>query len=542
MIQVGGSNLITIRNHWLPERDGRTDAVLSTVTGAISILGLVALAICPVFLQPSEDATILFRYADNLARTGSISFNLNGPHTEGATDFLWMLLLSTARLAGMAPYTITGAISAVAVVATVLLLFRIAGAEFRIGAASLLVLALLLCPQTLAAATGFSVFVFGATIVVTTYFYLRQEETALAISAVILCLLRPDGAVFAIPLLGFAFLQSANKRHTAAICGLVFALPLLLYFVWRWSYFGEFLPLPFLVKSDAARWHGVLIEGSASAILVYCALAAPIIWFACGRRVVESANLRLLTALIIVPSAFYAEIRLDQNVADRFLYYIIIGVAVLVAFNARNPEFSRKKVMLATVACLAVLFPWKWAPGALSLARQDVSNVGQILLAIRGEDLSGRMAVTEAGWLPYYTGWQATDLWGLNTAEFAHHLVQPAQIPGLGADLIVVHSPQTQFDCSLNHDWQVPYQVRNWSNMVANVIVGASLANYELYMVPEENEAGHRIHLIYHNYAKGEGEYYCYFVSAQYAERDKLIEILRQHGALTASEFEALRK
>jgi len=171
-----------------------------------------------------------------------------------------------------------------------------------------------------------------------------------------------------------------------------------------------------------------------------------------------------------------------------------------------------------------------------------VSNVVQILLEIRRGNLSGRMAVTEAGWLPYYTGWQATDLWGLNTAEFAHHLVQPDQIPRLGADLIVVHSDQTNNDCRLNHNWQVPYQVRDWSNMVANVIVGTSSANYELYMVPAENDAGHRLHLRYHDFAKGEEEYYCYFISARYAERGKLIEILRQHGALTASEFETLRK
>jgi hypothetical protein len=78
--------------------------------------------------------------------------------------------------------------------------------------------------------------------------------------------------------------------------------------------------------------------------------------------------------------------------------------------------------------------------------------------------------------------------------------------------------------------------------MVANVIVGTSLANYELYMVPAENEVGHRFHLRYHNFAKGEGQYYCYFISARYAERGKLIEILRNHGALTAIEFETLRK
>ena len=54
--------------------------------------------------------------------------------------------------------------------------------------------------------------------------------------------------------------------------------------------------------------------------------------------------------------------------------------------------------MLASAACLAILFPLKWAPESLALARQDVvSNVARtILRAIRRSTFPGRMAVTEA--------------------------------------------------------------------------------------------------------------------------------------------------
>ena len=57
----------------------------------------------------------------------------------------------------------------------------------------------------------------------------------------------------------------------------------------------------------------------------------------------DPVNLQLLIALIVIPSAFYAEIRLDQNVLlpGRFFYYVIMGVAVLVAFNVQNPDFPR---------------------------------------------------------------------------------------------------------------------------------------------------------------------------------------------------------
>ena len=43
---------------------------------------------------PDEDASILFSYSKNLVETGVISYFPGGEATEGATDFLWMLLLS----------------------------------------------------------------------------------------------------------------------------------------------------------------------------------------------------------------------------------------------------------------------------------------------------------------------------------------------------------------------------------------------------------------------------------------------------------------
>ena len=46
------------------------------------------------YFLPQEDAAILFRYAENLFRTGEITYNLEGVKTEGATDFLWMILLA----------------------------------------------------------------------------------------------------------------------------------------------------------------------------------------------------------------------------------------------------------------------------------------------------------------------------------------------------------------------------------------------------------------------------------------------------------------
>lgn len=55
---------------------------------------LVLFVYIPINIHPAEDAAILYSYSQNLADTGVISYNTNGEKAEGATDFLWMILIS----------------------------------------------------------------------------------------------------------------------------------------------------------------------------------------------------------------------------------------------------------------------------------------------------------------------------------------------------------------------------------------------------------------------------------------------------------------
>jgi len=53
---------------------------------------------------PAEDAAILYAYSENLADTGVISYFPGGEPAEGATDFLWMILLSIFYFFGLNTY------------------------------------------------------------------------------------------------------------------------------------------------------------------------------------------------------------------------------------------------------------------------------------------------------------------------------------------------------------------------------------------------------------------------------------------------------
>ena len=54
--------------------------------------GLFALSY--VYVVPAEDAVILYEYAKNLAQTGLITYGVASVPIEGATDFLWMVVIA----------------------------------------------------------------------------------------------------------------------------------------------------------------------------------------------------------------------------------------------------------------------------------------------------------------------------------------------------------------------------------------------------------------------------------------------------------------
>ena len=45
-------------------------------------------------IDPAEDAHIMFRYAENFASGQGLVWNAGLPPVEGATEFLWTLLLA----------------------------------------------------------------------------------------------------------------------------------------------------------------------------------------------------------------------------------------------------------------------------------------------------------------------------------------------------------------------------------------------------------------------------------------------------------------
>jgi hypothetical protein len=182
---------------------------------AILLLLLISIFIfIPLNIYPAEDAAILFQFSENLAQTGAITYNLNGIHAEGATDFLWMVLLGLMHFIGFDTYFASTLLSMFALLGTSYLLYRITNTK-RINYFFLFTGLLIIMPMTPASIQGFSPLFFGFFIILSTYFFLNNDPTKLFISVLLLCLVRPDGVV--------ALHPTSPRLHDPALRG--WALP-----------------------------------------------------------------------------------------------------------------------------------------------------------------------------------------------------------------------------------------------------------------------------------------------------------------------------
>jgi len=507
--------------------------LILTLYGALALL---ALALVPHYFLPAEDAVILFQYSRNLAEHGAITFLAGGPHVEGATDFAWMVLIAAANRCGVLPYRFCAAANVVSLIALAMAMVRIAGMRLSFSRVLARVLAIAgaaaLFRQIFAAASGFAVLP-DALLLTTLVLLVRERRAALAsFTAFIFCLFRPDAVVIAVPLLLYLLFQRTEGTSRAKSSLAVFALflvPGVLYFLWRWHYFGELFPLPFLVKADFHRELGFLIAGSVRASLVPLLFTAVVLAPVALLR--KQADLWLAIPLIAVPTLFYWTMRLDQNVGSRFFYYLPVASAILIAVNW--PALQRRRTLVFRTAAIAwlLLFAAPLYRESLTFRSMQFSTVKSIAEQLGRMPRHGTILTTEAGFLPYYSGWATVDAWGLNTPEFAHRFFQVADVARIDADLLVLH-PDFGESCiarpEQQHNRYLNYPDRSWPHMTRNLIEGAKAAQYELWLTSYGSE-------FYRNrkhWRPGEGDRECWLVRRDSPLRPGIEQVLAQHGGI----------
>jgi hypothetical protein len=501
------------------------DRVILAILSLYGVVILGSLLLAPQHFRFAEDAIILHQYSRNLADHAAITYYAGGPHTEGATDFGWMLFLAAAIRVGISPVMATGLVNIASLILLAFTLLRIAQVKPNLWRVLALIGAAGLFPQILASFAGFAVLPEALLLVLLVEAVLKQKTILAPVLALLVCLFRPDGVLFSVPLLFSLFIGSRQKARQGTYLACLFFLPGVLYFVWRWWYFQELFPLPFLVKSDTHRLLGVLVPHSFSQSLKYLLFDAAIL-FPLRRICLRPA---LIVSLFLIPTVFYWGMRLDQNVGDRFFYYLPLAAAVTISVCWPSIQLNEKSLLVRVGVGAFLVFMLGPLKREVRSFRDFQFGTVQALAKELGQmPTRGTMLTSEAGYLAYESGWVVNDSWGLDTAQFAKRFFQPSDVSRLNPDLIALH-PDIPGDCLRHREWPNAYAVRTWENMIRNVVMGADSAHtYDLWYLPY----GSSYYQNRKHWTAGEGDQECFFVNRGSPRHGAINTLLQNHHAV----------
>tara|TARA_R100000773_G_C4219452_1_gene118028 strand:+ start:889 stop:2553 length:1665 start_codon:yes stop_codon:yes gene_type:complete len=403
-----------------------------------------------------EDAYILYIYSENLAKTGVVNYYSEGPPAEGATDFLWMVLIAAFNFSGVPSGIASAVLNAVGVFFVTLVIAKCATKENTNWTVVLFIVVFVPISNIgQAAFMGFSTAFYSSLIAVMMYIGVFGKGRCILLIPVLglaLALVRPDGVIIGgLTTILFYLAIERKLRFSYLVVTLGCAIVGAAYFIWRWNYFGEILPLPLIVKSSSdtslpglginLKWLTLMMP------LLVLAIYSPFI-LTKKRKQILAVSIPILTYLILLTFAVQS-----QNVGHRFQAPVLVLILFLGAIStsriniSTSLNFMHGQSPLKSVVLISLIF----GVGALSLynVRKTVILAGD---SIKGNYIdvfphylsnylndTSRIALTEAGRLAYWTPGMKYDLVGLNTAETAVNGASIEYLTHLDADLIMMH-------------------------------------------------------------------------------------------------------
>lgn len=403
-------------------------------------------------LHPHEDAYILFTYAKNLGGSGSLAYYSGGPPAEGATDFLWMLMLAAAVRLGAEVSIAAAALNALGSAAISYcvcyhLLERVRPITFLFAASFSLLIPFF--SLTLASHQGFSTQFYAAQglfIFLILLFAKGRVWFFLPYACLVMGLLRPDGVIIGAAAF-FCSLALMERRLLPRYLGhsLVALLAATGYFLWRFVTYGHLLPLPLIVKSASDSF---LPGFAANADWFQWAFLLIVLGFAGIVALLRPASRYLLALLpfcALLVALLFAE--QTQNVFFRLQAPASMVLLFLVAdLLKRLAESNERRVTVLLMPAVFIIFftvqVLQSAFFVFRLYEEKNYNYYKYVFAYHLAerlDKRPRIALTEAGRLAYWLDPIAIDLVGLNTEETALRGATPDYIEELNADLIMIH-------------------------------------------------------------------------------------------------------
>lgn len=316
----------------------------------------------------------------------------------------------------------------------------------------------------------------------------------------ILGLIRPGGFVFfALSfLIALVYVRGFSRKWFYRTVFWFFLVPTIAFWLWRWMYFDSFLPHTFLVKSglfladfndslEFNRLHyryfywmlypfiaGFLIclrgcrRGFVKRVLQ---VSIPTILFPFTYIfIIQIQNESLRFQTMVLPCVFFLfalslkefidgvkSIRpgfwdlllliafihpLSDGMGLQFITLIpLYSVYLLGLFSGFRPFFKRSDRRLLVLLTLVVFSFYSFEMHRQYGFRGDFRQlrlVGEKLAPYAGKGYS--MLVTEAGYLPYYSGWRTIDALGLNNRFIAEEGLDEDYLDSIRPDIVMFHA------------------------------------------------------------------------------------------------------
>ncbi|NIM20044.1 MAG: hypothetical protein GTO51_07295 [Candidatus Latescibacteria bacterium] len=242
---------------------------LYILLGAVLIYAIGALVLMPYV---PDDAYISFRYAEHLAGGEGLTFNRGENPVEGYSNLLWIFVCMMFYKLGFSLPTAMPYVGALLGALCLVVLWKIYK-RTEVPAFQMAIPLILFAgsgPFVLYAVSGMETPLFSILLLLTVLFIDRMMTSpgiaapiGLTTSCVLLMLCRPEGIIVfpaVAAFLGWCARKPPDDGHYRPgmvkhllIASAAFLICLAVYNIWRVSYFGEWLPTPFLSKGGGGE-------------------------------------------------------------------------------------------------------------------------------------------------------------------------------------------------------------------------------------------------------------------------------------------------
>ena len=380
---------------------------------------------------PFDDVFISFRYAEHMAQGYGLVWNIGGPHTEGFTNLLFVLLLAAFRIVSTHLLAAAQAIGLLSTIASGILIFTII-TRIRDNVTGLLATAFFwITPLTwINALSGMETSLFVLLCLSVVWLAQRGRLYPAFAVAFLATLTRPEAGLLGFVLIAVLLLSRRFEIQFGRMLPLwsfllCFIVPLGIYALWKLWYFGNLFPNSFYVKVTSPA--STMLPGLQYVRLFIMSMLVLLV-LSFGMRKWRNSAILIASLWALLLLVFYMFVLPLEGLYDRFLWPAFAMLCITAAIGARDFAEWRKLRPFPLFACivlgmqlaLSLLMPRTKQAFAADEEVWDVS-IDPIVreLKMLPDFDSLHFAYGDAGYVVYKSGIDHIDLFGLNDTRIA---------------------------------------------------------------------------------------------------------------------------